>query len=71
MSNDKMDPAVQAAMEKISTINAVEGFDPTPLAVQYDDLNAGGSRWRLPVLRQIAWFRACLKNMTDCAKSTK
>ena len=34
-----MNPAIQAAMEKIRTINAVEGFDPTPLAVQYDDLN--------------------------------
>lgn len=57
MSNENMNPAVQAAMEKISTINAVEGFDPTPLAVQYSDLNSGESRWRLPVLNQIAWFR--------------
>lgn len=56
MSSENMNPAIQAAMEKIRTINAVEGFDPTPLAVQYDDLNKGESRLRLPVLKQIAWF---------------
>jgi len=50
--NDK-----SAAMSKISTINAVEGFDPTPLAVDYTDLNTGETRKRLPVMAQIAWFR--------------
>lgn len=42
--------AKQAALEAISKINAVEGFDPVPLAVQYDDLNSGESRKRLPVM---------------------
>ncbi len=41
----------------INTINAVEGFDPTPYAVDYTDLNTGETRKRLPVMAQIAWFR--------------
>lgn len=57
MSTENASTAIQAAMEAISKINAVDGFDPTPLAVQYDDLNNGESRRRLPVLMQIAWFR--------------
>lgn len=52
MNSDK-----SAALAKISTINAVEGFDPTPLAVEYADLNTGEKRLRLPVMAQIAWFR--------------
>ena len=46
-----------AALAKISTINAVEGFDPTPLAVDYTDLNTAETRKRLPVMAQVAWFR--------------
>lgn len=52
-----------AAWEAISKINAVEGFDPAPLAVQYNDLNSGESRKKLPVMvwqsasDQMAWFR--------------
>ena len=46
-----------AALAKISTINAVEGFDPTPLAVDYTDMNTEETRKRLPVMAQIAWFR--------------
>jgi len=46
-----------AALAKIGTINAVEGFDPAPLAVDYTDLNTGETRKRLPVMAQIAWFR--------------
>lgn len=46
-----------AALEAISRINAVEGFDPAPLAVQYDDLNSGESRKKLLVMVQMAWFR--------------
>ena len=46
-----------AALAKISTINAVEGFDPTPLAVDYTDMNTTESRKRLPVMAQVAWFR--------------
>lgn len=47
----------QAAVSIIERINAVEGFDPTPLAVEYADMNEGESRLRLPVLTQLAWFR--------------
>lgn len=59
MSTDNT-KAKQAAMEALQKINAVEGFDPSALAVEYTDLNsAGGSekRLRLPVLVQIGWFR--------------
>lgn len=41
----------------ISTINAVEGFDPEPFAVEYADLETGEIRKRLPVMIQMAWFR--------------
>lgn len=41
----------------ISTINAVEGFDPEPFAVEYTDLETGETRKRLPVMIQMAWFR--------------
>ena len=60
MSTDKTTQAKQAAMEALQKINAVEGFDPSALAVEYTDLNsAGGSdkRLRLPVMAQIGWFR--------------
>ena len=46
-----------AAYQKIASINAVEGFDPESLAVEYSDLNTGESRKRLPVMAQLAWFR--------------
>ena len=52
--------AKQAAIEALQKINAVEGFDPSALAVEYTDLNsASGSekRLRLPVMAQIGWFR--------------
>lgn len=52
MTNEK-----QAALTAIQAINAVEGFDPAPLAVEYTDLNTRESRQRLPVMAQIAWFR--------------
>lgn len=51
-SNDKA-----AMLAKIGTINQVEGFDPTPFAVDYTDLETGEVRKRLPVMIQIAWFR--------------
>lgn len=41
----------------ISTINAVEGFDPEPFAVEYTDLESRETRKRLPVMIQMAWFR--------------
>ena len=43
--------------EKLNTINKVEGFDPTPLAVEYMDLTTQEKRKRLPVMAQLAWFR--------------
>ncbi len=46
-----------AALTMISTINAVEGFDPTTLAVEYTDMNTRETRLRLPVMAQVAWFR--------------
>lgn len=51
-SNDKM-----ANMALIEKINQVEGFDPTPFAVDFTDLNTGEVRKRLPVMIQMAWFR--------------
>jgi hypothetical protein len=47
----------EAAMSLINNINAVEGFDPAPLAVEYGNLNEGSKRYRLPVMTQMAWFR--------------
>lgn len=46
MTNDK-----QAALAVIQTINAVDGFDPTPLAVEYTDFNEKETRLRLPVMQ--------------------
>lgn len=46
----------QGAMNFLCKVNAVEGFDPTPLAVEYTDLNGGTSRMKLPVSVQIGWF---------------
>lgn len=52
-----MSDGKQAALAAIQQINAVEGFDPTPLAVEYTDLNTKEKRLKLPVMVQIAWFR--------------
>ena len=41
----------------LSTINAVESFNPEDYAVDYTDLNTKETRKRLPVIAQIAWFR--------------
>ena len=46
-----------AMLPAIENINKVDGFDPTPFAVEYTDLNTGETNKRLPVLIQIAWFR--------------
>lgn len=54
---EKNDSIKQAQIAAISKINAVEGFDPTPLAVEYNDLNSGKTSLRLPVMAQMAWFR--------------
>ena len=50
-------PDKAAALARIATINTVEGFDPSPLAVDYTDLSTEESRKRLPVMIQVAWFR--------------
>ena len=46
-----------AMLAKIETIHQVDGFDPTPFAVDYTDLGTGEVRKRLPVMIQMAWFR--------------
>lgn len=51
-SNDKM-----AMMPFIENINKIEGFDPTPFAVEYSDLKTGETRKRLPVVIRLAMFR--------------
>ncbi len=51
-SNDKA-----AMLAKIDSINKVDGFDPTPFAVDYADLGSGEVRKCLPVMIQLAWFR--------------
>ena len=44
-------------LAEIAKINAVDGFDPTPFAVDFTDLSTGETRKRLPVMIQLAWFR--------------
>lgn len=46
-----------AMLAKLAEINKVDGFDPTPFAVEYTDLITGEVRKRLPVMIQIALFR--------------
>lgn len=41
----------------LNTINKVDGFDPSALAVEYVDLTTQEKRKRLPVMAQLAWFR--------------
>ena len=53
MNNDLNKQATIAAIERI---NAVEGFDPSVLAVDYSDLSSNETRRRLPVMSQMAWF---------------
>ena len=52
-NNDTM----QAMLQKIGTINAVDGFDPSVFAVEFTDMNTNEKRMRLPVVIQISWFR--------------
>ena len=47
----------EATISAIERINAVEGFDPSVLAVDYSDLSSNETRRRLPVMSQMAWFR--------------
>ena len=54
MNNDLNKQATIAAIERI---NAVVGFDPSVLAVDYSDLSSNETRLRLPVMSQMAWFR--------------
>ena len=39
-------------LAEIAKINAVDGFDPTPFAVDFTDLSSGEVRKRLPVMIQ-------------------
>ena len=53
-----MNQSINASQTAIlNTINKVEGFDPTPLAVEYTDLTTQEKRKRLPVMAQLAWYR--------------
>lgn len=54
MSQNSVPSSVTAIL---NTIHKVEGFDPTPLAVEYMDLTTQEKRKRLPVMAQLAWFR--------------
>lgn len=47
----------EAMIERISQINKVEGFDPTPFALELTDLNTMKVRTIIPVSVQIAWFK--------------
>lgn len=44
-------------MAILNTINKVDGFDPSTMAVEYTDLTTQEKRKRLPVMAQLAWFR--------------
>lgn len=57
MMSQDMETGKAAMRAVIATINAVEGFDPEPFAVEYADLESGEIRKRLPVMVQMAWFR--------------
>lgn len=57
MSQNKSSNDKAAMLAKIETINQVDGFDPTPFAVDFTDLNTNETRKRLPVMIQMAWFR--------------
>ena len=48
---------MEEMLQKIGSINRVEGFDPAAFAVEYTDMNTGEVRKRLPVMIQMAWFR--------------
>ena len=55
-NNGNNDQAKKDAITKIESINAVEGFNPAPLALEFGDMNEGTKRQRLPVMTQMAWF---------------
>lgn len=46
-----------ASLAAIEQINSIDSFDPAPFAVEFNDLNTGEKRKRLPVMIQMAWFR--------------
>lgn len=54
---NQMNPDKAAQMAYLNNIHRIEGFDPTPLAVEYMDMNRQEKRKRLPVMAQMAWFR--------------
>jgi len=56
-NNINNEQAKKDAISRIESINAVEGFDPAPLALEFTNMNGGAKRQRLPVMAQMAWFR--------------
>lgn len=56
MINNTSDGRV-SSLERIASINHVDGFDPSVFAVDYTDLNTGEMRKRLPIMPLLAWFR--------------
>ena len=59
-------------IERISQINKVEGFDPTPFALELTDLNTMKVRTIIPVSVQIAWFKLKYPDgKIVCAKTKK
>ena len=59
MSKNNIDneQAKKDTLQKIETINAIDGFDPKTLTLEINDMNGGPTRYRLPVMSQLAWFR--------------
>ena len=55
--NQNNSNAKTAMLAKLDSIHKVEGFDPSPFAVEYTDLSTQETRKRLPVMIQMAWFR--------------
>ena len=58
----------QAALAAIQQINAVDGFDPSPLAVEYADLNTHEKRLRLPVMGQLACSGSSIRKAVSLSR---
>lgn len=55
--NQKVKPDRSGMVSVIEKINQIEGFDPTPFAAEFCDLESGRTIKYLPVMPQVAWFR--------------
>ena len=49
--------AKTAMLAKLDSIHKVEGFDPSPFAVDYTDLNTQETRKRLSLSKKVAIWR--------------